>query len=1136
MGWMQGKENEEVYAMRLKRFKNLKKGFALFAAALMLGTSIPSVGMGLLTVKAEDQEITESSTNYDFTKVTSGYTPKEGGMIGDTGLYYAKYVSSGVKFDGTLRFRKGNVIYFPLKDDTTKVEFSMLCNGDKPDRLVILGEDMTDLTYHVAMATKVGETTSVVVPDITDYIKEVGGKKYLPLVSNGDVKAKSITIKEFNPINTVAVSGTVQNAASNGVTQIKFKNLDNPAASTVIVSVDAQGKYEAQLRRVDGNTKYVASISNAGFKIDDTADANVFTLTGNGATATQDFVVTTAPVAEMTGKLVGISDELTKGDVTMTLVPTDSVYDSIEVALTKVEADYTFANVKIVPDVEYKASLMNCDDLEVTSMVNKNEGVYASEVITATEKEKLTVNGKFVTSDDKNAGATKITFTNMETPAYSYTFDVTGNTYSASLRSGEYETSVVAEGYTAYDHVSVKDTAVTNDVYLTAPADTSAVAYKDTVKVGLGEEFETIADAVSYISRMTRTENDRVTIELTDASYREQLVINTPNITVTSTRTKGSIITWYYGVGYSYYSAKKSEDGKSAYYDEACAVDKYNKVGIEQNPGHWGATVNLLQGATGFKAENITFENSLNRYMTTEEVVDGVGQCITGNAKLDRSTATSADVLKYASKERGATIYIQADDTEYMNCSFLSSQDTIYTGDTTENSYFTNCVIEGTTDYICGDGNPVFDTCTLSMYGYSDQEAVKSYIVASKGTGAHGYLFNNCKIVTSSFDGIQGTSQNILARAWGPGIVVFNNTEVEKADMIADNAYIDMNSKVTDAHYYEYNTHTPDGVAVDMSKRAEGVTIMTDAEAQAISMSSYFDEWLPLYYAMKTDADFTELQAVREEVLALNPEDYVDFSAVMGAMDKAWSYYSPKKSTLDKQAAVDASVKAVKDAIAALEKKAPVEDVPTGGDLKPEETFEKVEAAGDAVEEVADTTISMDAVVKNEAGETVAIEDVKVEIKKPSAEKIEEVKEIVKNNDITIAENAVTKFYEIDLSDKSGAIVKLDNGKVKITLAEDTSVDLTKVDAIVYHIKDDGTVEKMDTTVVGGKIVFEATGFSPYMVVYQPKVEAQAPETPVTGAPDTGDMNAMATYGWLAFMALLAMAGLVYIDCKKRRA
>ena len=51
---------------------------------------------------------------------------------------------------------------------------------------------------------------TVTVDDIDDYIRTVEGKKYLALVSNGDIKAKTITIDEYNPINSVTVSGTVE--------------------------------------------------------------------------------------------------------------------------------------------------------------------------------------------------------------------------------------------------------------------------------------------------------------------------------------------------------------------------------------------------------------------------------------------------------------------------------------------------------------------------------------------------------------------------------------------------------------------------------------------------------------------------------------------------------------------------------------------------------------------------------------------------------------------------------------------------------------------------------------------------------------------------------------------------------------
>lgn len=168
----------------------------------------------------------------------------------------------------------------------------MTCNGDKPDRLVIFGDNTKDTTYNVAMSSK---GTTVTVDDIDDYIRTVEGKKYLALVSNGDIKAKTITIDEYNPINSVTVSGTVENAVQRGVKSIKFKNLDNDKAAVVIADIDASGKYTAVLKRIAGNTNYVAVITKAGSKVDDTNDANKFTLTGNSATAEVNFKAVEAP-------------------------------------------------------------------------------------------------------------------------------------------------------------------------------------------------------------------------------------------------------------------------------------------------------------------------------------------------------------------------------------------------------------------------------------------------------------------------------------------------------------------------------------------------------------------------------------------------------------------------------------------------------------------------------------------------------------------------------------------------------------------------------------------------------------------------------------------------------------------------
>ncbi len=802
-----------------------------------------------LPTEEGDPKIKESSVKYDFTSNAGKAAPVVGSILDGTnketsGILYADAgTSSGCAFDASqLRFRNGVVLYLPIKDNTTKIKYEYVGAGNNAGRPTYLGSKESGYQVEYAYSAE------LTIDDITDLIVEKDGQKYFPIISGGDVKIKSITLTEYNPINSVPVSGNVAGAAANGITEIKFKNLTNTAAPVIKATIDAEGNYSTVLRRVNGNAEYVASITATGYKIDDTNGANKFTLTGNTESETVDFAVVTAEIATISGTLTGISDSALKGTLEATLVPDDSSLDSVKLELKKDAEGYTFASAVIVPDAKYSVVLTNADDYEVLDTVSKATGTYTDVVIAATAKPLVEVTGSFVTSDKKSASVTKITFTNMDTKDYSYSFNVTDGTYKASLRAGEYEASVVCEGYEAYDHVSVADKTVENDVYLKSTAEPEAAVYAETLTVGKGQQFETISEAVAYVSRMERTTEQRVTLKLTDSLYREQVIIDTPNITISSD--SEATITWYYGVGFSYYSAKAATDGKNgSYYDEACAVDKYYKATVSQNPGHWGATVNLFANATGFKAENIVFENSLSRYITDEELADGAGANVT-SAVTDRTTA-GINVRSKAAKERACVIYIQADETEYKNCKFLSSQDTIYTGDKNEHSYFVDCVIEGTTDYICGDGNPVFDKCTLSMYSYSDQEAVGSYIVANKKAATDGgYLFKDCKILSHGYEDLKPTSGNLLVRAWAAGSVTWLNTLVESDTMLAKTAYADMNEKVADANYREYNTHLGDGTQVETNKGiTSGVTILTEEQAKDIQVAAFFgSSWTPSFY------------------------------------------------------------------------------------------------------------------------------------------------------------------------------------------------------------------------------------------------------------------------------------------------
>ena len=101
---------------------------------------------------------------------------------------------------------------------------------------------------------------------------------------------------------------------------------------------------------------------------------------------------------------------------------------------------------------------------------------------------------------------------------------------------------------------------------------------------GKSNNFNTVQQAVDNAAKINpSSESDRVTIHIAPGTYREQVMIQTPYITfVNDEPSKGdALITWYYGIGYKYYSA--SEKG---YYDANLVQAKSSKY----RAARWGAS------------------------------------------------------------------------------------------------------------------------------------------------------------------------------------------------------------------------------------------------------------------------------------------------------------------------------------------------------------------------------------------------------------------------------------------------------------------------------------------------------------------------------------------------------------------
>ena len=494
------------------------------------------------------------------------------------------------------------------------------------------------------------------------------------------------------------------------------------------------------------------------------------------------------------------------------------------------------------------------------------------------------VNGKFIgltqvrgKYQDLDVAPTELTLKNID-DGYKYNATISNGSYSLKLRNGKYIASITSDNYSTSTHVIVDNNATTRDL-LFKDLSKKEVAYTDTLYVGSDKEYKTVQSAVDAATNMTRTDGQSVTIKIDPGTYREQVYVDTPNITFESnggTR-DNTKITWYYGIGYKYYSCVNS------LYDPYADYDKFEKGNAVS---YWGSAVITRVNATGFKAKNITFENSFNKYLTDEEFTDGVElNGLTGITEV-RKESTNVDTRN--ATERAAALVNYADKTEFLNCSFIGSQDTLYTSNDTTDAYYKNCYIEGQTDFIYGNGDVIFDGCEINFCGYDGTKA-SGYITANSSDDAHlaedGYIFRSCYI---SYNGERDVTAGYLGRMWGNSAkVAFVNTQLQQSDMIMNEGWFSMTVAPTDERVTlkEYNT-TYNGTKIDLSGRVNGAVDSINSDDYSVEKVFIEKGWTPTYYTTDSNntPSFTTEPAMTSngDLNTPNPGETITLSYALG--------------------------------------------------------------------------------------------------------------------------------------------------------------------------------------------------------------------------------------------------------------
>lgn len=339
--------------------------------------------------------------------------------------------------------------------------------------------------------------------------------------------------------------------------------------------------------------------------------------------------------------------------------------------------------------------------------------------------------------------------------------------------------------------------------YITHVQRVKVAEYRAELRVGAGEEFATINEALAVVAQMNRPAQERVSLLIEPGNYEEMLVINQPNISMVNTAAVPSIalenkgvdiaagavrVTSYYGHGYNYYSMhnqKWSADHLAVNRDNGY-LSSTNVGAGSTNSSYWNATVVIL--ANGFEADNIIFENSFNQYISTKESQDIVVEWEVGSKGARSTVVGSTEVQNRSFVERAAAVAIanNIDKTQFNNCRIIGRQDSFFGGVNSRVAYYKGAVM-GAVDYIFGGMVAVFYQTEL-VHNTSETSSDIAYITAAQQSAGRGYLMYECRI-TSAKPGSEtasatGSKPGYFGRPW-QGVtseVVFYNTTIEASE------------------------------------------------------------------------------------------------------------------------------------------------------------------------------------------------------------------------------------------------------------------------------------------------------------------------------------------------------------------
>lgn len=297
--------------------------------------------------------------------------------------------------------------------------------------------------------------------------------------------------------------------------------------------------------------------------------------------------------------------------------------------------------------------------------------------------------------------------------------------------------------------------------------------------------------------------------------------------------------------------------------DPATTIITYNAYAGQSNGagGTWGTNncFSVAIDASDFLAQNITFQNTI---------------------KNDGTTGSGA--------EQAVALRTKGDRQQYYNCRIRGYQDTYYTN-SNGRIYMKKCYIEGSVDFIFGNGVMVLDSCTT----YENRDGGVVCAPNTDAASAFGYVFMNCTLTslpsgTVGFNNV-AMSSFYLGRPWQNNPKAAFIKCVEPATL--NTAGWTTMTTALSPKFYEYKCSGPGSGFASRSTNIDYPGLqLTDDQALNYTISNIFShstnsafacDWLPAAYIAPAPNNVLTINEDEADLLGQNSPNPLDYSTTI---------------------------------------------------------------------------------------------------------------------------------------------------------------------------------------------------------------------------------------------------------------